>query len=331
MPKNNDLGPVDLPMKIRFYEAPTTEFKNNLDAIEVELLHCPTKEQLREYIVPFLEATWAEKPMDSANYRKIQKDAIIRECLEGNALPTALETVNLVFKISGISLQEVTHILRYRTASFSADCSGDKWWTHKAALVPNSIQNSNGAKEGEPPYGKDLYGRYQQIVKLAKQLYCDMIDSKQISIMDARYILPRCLETFYFMRISLKDAIHFIKQRIDRQIQPETDNIIAYGMYLELLEKLPLMNGIIDIDAPSQFYAKMARTGKATNLYFPEEINDTFEWNEKDFIYQCTRDQMNGTDEDARNKFNQIKAIVHEQIERLQKLNYEKICEDYKK
>ena len=109
------------------------------------------------------------------------------------------------------------------------------------------------------------------------QLYCDMIDSKKISIMDARYILPRCLETFYYMRLSLKDAIHFIRQRIDKQIQPETDNIIAYQMYLEILRQFPYANGIVDIHAPSQFYINTARTGKATNLYFPDEDSDKFE------------------------------------------------------
>src|SRR5690606_22859517 len=121
-----------------------------------------------------------------------------------------------------ISLQEVTHILRHRMATFSADCSGDKWWTHKDALVPNSIENSD-----------EFYARYRKLVEDAKQLYCDMIDSKEISIMDARYILPRCLSTFYFMRIGLKDLIGFIKQRIDKQIQPETDNLIAYYMYIK--------------------------------------------------------------------------------------------------
>lgn len=293
MPKNNDLKPVKLPMKIRFGEKPTTKFKNNLDAIDVELIYAPSMNDLRNFMVPFLEATWAERPMDACSLTLQEKDNIIRQCLEGKALPTALETVTLVWKIDGISIQEVTHILRYRMASFSADCSGDKWWTHKDALVPNSIQNSTG-----------FYERYKKIVNDAKQLYCDMIDSKKISIMDARYILPRCLSTFYFMKMSLGDTLNFIRQRMDKQIQPETDNVIAYQMWVALLRQYPILNGIIDIHAPSHFYIKMARTGKATNLYFPDEDSDKFEWNEQDFIYQCRRDEMNGTNPGAKNKFN---------------------------
>jgi thymidylate synthase (FAD) len=323
-------------MSERFGEKPTTKFKNNLDAISVDLIHAPSMNDLRDYLVPFINATWAERPMDSDSLTTNEKDRIIKDAFFGKALPTALETITLVFKIEGISLQEVTHILRYRNASFSADCSGDKWWTHKDALVPSSIEQSTG---NEPmtleememcgPQKSDFYSRYKQIVEMSKELYCDMIDSKKISIMDARYILPRCLSTFYFMKLSLSDALHFIRQRIDKQIQPETDNMIAYQMYLSLLSIYPVMNGLIDIHQPSQFYAKMARTGKATNLYFPDADSDTFEWNKFDFIYQCTRDQMNGTDPGATNKFNEHLNFVDAAIVEAELRNEHSLSLDY--
>lgn len=338
MPKNNSLKPVDLPMVKRFGEKPTTKFKNNLDAIKVTLMQAPSMDDLRKYLPGFANATWSEMPSDYDNLSIEKKDALIRDVFLGRTLPTALETINLNFRIEGISLQEVTHIIRYRNASFSADCSGDKWWTHKAALVPNSIQNSNGfikdvlcdSSEEETAYD-DFYQRYKDIVLAAKKLYCDMIDSKKISIMDARYILPRCLETFYYMRISLKDALHFIKQRIDKQIQPETDNILAYQMYCEILRQFPVANGIIDIHSPSYFYINTARGGKATNLYFPDDDSDKFEWNENDFIYQCYRNEMNGTDANAKNHFDEILAQTEATIKLLESSNEIRLKEDHKK
>ena len=330
MPKNNTLEPVELPMVLRFGEKPKTEFKNNLDAIKVTLMQAPTMDDLRKYLPGFANATWSEAPDDYDNLSIEKKDELIRDVFLGKTLPTALETINLNFRIEGISLQEVTHIIRYRNASFSADCSGDKWWTNKAALVPNSIQNSNG-DNSNPFDDDDFYARYKEIVEMAKQLYCDMIDSKKISIMDARYILPRCLETYYYMRISLKDALHFIKQRIDKQIQPETDNVIAYQMYCEILRQFPVANGIIDIHTPSYFYINTARTGKATNLYFPDADSDKFEWNEKDFIYQCYRDEMNGTDEGAKNHFDDVLSQTESTIKLLESSNDVKLQEDHKK
>lgn len=327
MPKNNNLTPVKLPMKIRFNEEPTTKFKNNLEAISLDLIQAPSMDELRSYLVPFIEATWAESPMESMDLDIRIKDQLIKDAFFGRALPTALETITLVFKIEGISLQEVTHILRYRTASFSADCSGDKWWTHKDALVPASIQQSTGGPDEW--VDDDFYARYKEIVNLAKGLYCDMIDSKAISIMDARYILPRCLSTYYFMKISLKDAIHFMQQRIDKQIQPETDNMLAYHMYLQVLQMYPVANGLINIHAPSKFYQTMARTGKATNLYFPDADSDTFEWNEKDFIYQKRRDELNGTNKNATNRFNKMLANVELEIELLEAENEEILKSTY--
>jgi len=300
MPINNSLEKANLPMELKFCKEPETVFMNNLDAINVKLIDAPTHAQLRRYIPAFVEATWSEDPIDAMNFDDNKKDEIIIEMMKGNALPTALETIGLTFLIEGISIQEVTHLLRHRMASFSADCSGDKWWSDKPALVPSSIEMS-----------EEFYERYWKLVDDAKHLYCDMIDSKKISLMDARYILPRCLSTFYFMRMNLKDAIAFLRQRLDRQIQPETDNVIAMNMALEILRHIPTFAFCgIDFDEFPAFYAKMARTGKATNLYFPEEKFDNFEYNENDFIYQCKREDMTGT-----NKFSYYYfAYVYERI-----------------
>ena len=320
MPKNNNLPATTLPMKLRFNESPNTDFKNNLESINIELISAPTMDELRSYLPQFVTATWQEYGDDqyNGNLTLKEKDDIIHDAFFGKTLPTALETINLVFRISGISLQEVTHIIRYRQGAFSADCSGDKWWTNKDALVPNAVENSS-----------EFYERYKKIVEDAKQLYCDMIDSKKISIMDARYILPRCLDTFYYMRVNLKDAIYFIKQRIDKQIQPETDNIIAYQMYIAILKQYPIANGLIDIHSPSHFYVKTARTGKATNLYYPDADSDIFEWNENDFIYQNYRDELNGTDENAENLFDTLLAKYDEEIKSIEAANTERLEKEY--
>ena len=294
MPVNNNLKQCGFPMNVRFDEKPTTVFKNNLDSIKVTLLDHPAQENVINYMSMFLDATWVDTPAESANMSKDKKIQYLKDCIAGKALPTALETMQFTFLIEGISLQEVTHILRTRTASFSADCSADKWWTHKAALVPNAIQNS-----------PELYERYKKLVEETKQLYCDIIDSRQISIMDARYILPRCLETFYYMSIDFKNLVSFLHQRFDRQIQPETDNVLAYKMYDELITAMPIFKGLIDIDEVPRHWVATSRTGKCTNLYKPEENADVIEYNENDFIYNVKRSELNGTNPGATNKFTQ--------------------------
>ena len=305
MPKNNELTPATLPMPLRFNEKPTTEFINNLDAMEVTLLNYPTVDQLIEEIIPFTNATWNDDPIavrDSMSMKeKIQN---VYDAFHFKYLPQSLETVNLTFLIKGIDLQTVTHLLRNRVGfTFSAECSGDKWWTHKRSLVPNAVQQSD-----------EFYKRWQEITIAAKQLYCDMIDSKQISIMDARHILPRNLETYYLMHVNFLSLLNFLKQRIDKQIQPEEDNVLAYKLLLATIEKVPFAINVVNIHAPAMHYVAMARTGKATNLYFPDKDSDIFAWNENDFIYQARRDELNGTNENATNHFNEVLKDLEDKL-----------------
>ena len=74
----------------------------------------------------------------------------------------------------------------------------------------------------------------------------------------------------------------------------------------------------------------MARTGKATNLYFPDGDSDKFEWNENDFIYQCTRDEMNGTNEGAQNHFNEVMSHFESLIKATEVANNAKLEKLYK-
>lgn len=307
MPKNNNLQPASLPMPLRFGEKPVTEFINNLDAIEVVLLNYPTVDQLISAIIPFTNATWNDDPIQVRdNMTMKEKIQNVYDAFHFKYLPQSLEAVNLTFLLKGIDMQTVTHILRNRVGfTFSAECSGDKWWTYKKSLVPNSVQQSD-----------EFYKRWKKITQDCKELYCDMIDSKKISIMDARHILPRNMETYYLMHVNFLSLLNFLKQRIDKQIQPEEDNVLAYRLLIETIKKVPFAINCVDIHAPAMHYVKMARTGKATNLYFPDKDSDKFEWNENDFIYQCTRDEMNGTNENATNHFNQVLVAIEDELNR---------------
>ena len=62
MPQDNNLTPVKLPMAIRFDETPTTEFLNDLDALDIELVDHPTPQQMREVAWRYVKSTWADHP-----------------------------------------------------------------------------------------------------------------------------------------------------------------------------------------------------------------------------------------------------------------------------
>jgi thymidylate synthase (FAD) len=297
LPINNNLKQVKLPMDLKFGQEPVTNYINNLESLNVEVIDSPTREQAQKIAWHMTKSTWADSPNETSFENASPEEASInlQDVLNFRALPTPMECLGFTFKISGIDVQTVTHLIRHRAGSFAAQCTGDRDLRNDNALVPESIENCR--KDGD-----DFYFRYLEIIKQAKMLYSDMVDSKKVSMMDARVILPKCMETFYIARFNLKDLIGFIKQRQDVQIQPEVDNILATRIARAVCEAIPEVASCLDFNKPDMHYVRTFRvelpdgsfTSRGTNLYYPEPKNDLFEFNEKDSIYQCRREELNG-------------------------------------
>jgi thymidylate synthase (FAD) len=284
-------------MDLKFGQEPVTNYINNLESLNVEVIDSPTREQAQKIAWHMTKSTWADSPNETSFENASPEEASInlQDVLNFRALPTPMECLGFTFKISGIDVQTVTHLIRHRAGSFAAQCTGDRDLRNDNALVPESIENCR--KDGD-----DFYFRYLEIIKQAKMLYSDMVDSKKVSMMDARVILPKCMETFYIARFNLKDLIGFIKQRQDVQIQPEVDNILATRIARAVCEAIPEVASCLDFNKPDMHYVRTFRvelpdgsfTSRGTNLYYPEPKNDLFEFNEKDSIYQCRREELNG-------------------------------------
>jgi len=158
-------------------------------------------------------------------------------------------------------------------------------------VIPEPVENS-----------PEFLARWKKIVEDSKQLYADMTDSKTVSMMDARMILPKCMTSFYYMRLPLKELIGFIYQRKDVAIQPAADNILAVKMALEVCKIIPEFATVLDFDKPDMHFVKTFRVkegdkfvSRGTNLYWPAKKNDIFEYHPNDTIYQSTREELNGT------------------------------------
>ncbi len=293
MPLNNDLEPIELPMDLKFDENPTTVFTNNLRALTTELVDAPTSEQARNVAWHYVKATWADRPEEinpSTAKDKIKSKNLL-DVLQFRALPTPMECLGFTFRLSGLSFQEVTHIIRHRAGSFAAQCTGDRDLRDDPAVVPEAVENS-----------PEFLERWIRLVQESKQLYADMTDSRVVSMMDARMILPKCMTSFYYMRLNLKDLIGFVKQRQDVQIQPAADNILAAQMAIEACKAVPELTQVFNFDKPDFHYINTFRVkegdkwiSRGTNLYQPEPKNDTFDYHEKDTIYPCRREELNGT------------------------------------
>lgn len=281
MPINSKLPEKKFPMKLKFGEEVNLDFLNSVRYNDVTCIQEPRRADVLHYLAPFALATWEDLPTNS--YTDEQRDRAIKDLFEFKLLPGAMETIRFTFLLANIDLIDVTHLIRHRTFTFSAHCTGDRDQRQDRVMVKPSIDCNEKFNK-----------RYTDLMEASAQLYADMVDSKEVSILDARTVLPRSFANHYYASANLKDLIPFFKQRLDKQIQPESDNLIALKMLIKVAAIFPEIGSIIKLKEPDHYYIKTAQTDHSSNLYQPEKKNDTFEWNPQWFIYPCKRSEMPG-------------------------------------
>lgn len=271
---------------IKYNQEPKTNFREQLSNIKVELLNYPTFEELQRYIPEFCLATWEDTP---GEYTIQEREKAVLDLFDGKLLPTAFETIRLTFRVSGMDLIDVTHLIRHRTLSFSAQCTADRDMREDDCMVKPSILGNS-----------KFIGRYKELVEQCKQLYSDMVDSEEVSILDARTILPRSLSSFYYVSGNIRDILQFIRTRVDEQIQPESDNVIALRMYQELCKVYPFLKGTITIGGIDKWYCDTINSGHASNIYYPKSENlkylekNNIDISNTHFIYRKPRAAFTG-------------------------------------
>jgi thymidylate synthase (FAD) len=258
------------------------EFVEQLEAIEVKIINAPSITEFRTIISQFMMNTWNDRLETEFHPRMI--DQCIKDLFAGNILPTGMETIGIVWSVSGINMIDTTHLIRHRLFSFSAQTHADRDMRDDRCLVPAGITAND--------YFCD---RYLQITRDAHRLYIDMMDSGEVHCLDARTIMPRNIEHFYIVRCCLKDLIGYCQMRGDEQIQTTVDNIIAMKLWLEILKRYPFLKGIVDFNAPDSYYVRQCKAGK-TSIFPPNAKNDSFEWAESQFVHKRHRDQFPGGD-----------------------------------
>ena len=260
---------------------PSTRFINQLDKIKVEIISAPRVSELYGYIPEFVMATWEDEP--GRKFSGTEMMEIVEQMFAGKTLPTAMETIRITFRVEGLDLIDVTHLIRHRVFSFSAQCTGDRDMRLDDCMVKPSIM-----------YGAH-YDRYMKLVEDAKILYADMVDSKEVSIFDARTVLPRSLSSFYYVSGNIKDLVNFIKTRKDEAIQPESDNVFAIRLYQELVKLYPMLKGTIDWGGTDRFWVESSKEGHSTMCYRPKEANKFEGCESLNYIYDKTRDEFTGS------------------------------------
>lgn len=279
---------TDRRVKLREIHNNKINYVNDLDAINVKILNYPSLEALKRYIPELVMATWNEDEMAfSDSLTDMDRLKFVIRTLQGKFIPTALRSINITFEIEGLSWHDVTHLIRSTGFSYAADCSGDKLMEGRTIGVPEFIIELG------------MFDEYHYAISSLMNIYTAAINSGKVHVQDARLMLPRTMTTFYYVTGGLDTCLRFIDQRIDRQVQPKADNIIALKLAIELTKILPIM---INVDRPNNFYIKESQTNFKSGWDWPNDINKQYipeEYITEDkFVYGKTkRDELIGNKE----------------------------------
>ena len=251
------------------------EYVNDLANIKVTLLNYTPYKILERYIPELVTATWNE---NIEEFRKTllpkDKDEIMKLCFAGKLIPTALKSIPVTILIEGITTHDVTHLLRHSGLQFAADCTGDKYIVDRPIIIPSFLNDCP----------REYVERYINIMKDSYKLYDDICNNlgSKVHIQDARLVLPRTMETFYYVTGSLFDFLNFLRQRIDMQVQPKSDNILALKIYKELKKVYPIN---IDLNARNNFYCNESEHELSSKWYSPLPQNETEYTTSMDTVY----------------------------------------------
>lgn len=287
MAHNPELEPKHHAFRILFGQRPLTKFKDYRNSIKVDLIKHDNREDMMKGTFDFVKATWSEDGKESSRATEEEMKMALDAMLSGKALGLGLETVNFMFRISGITRIDTHQIVRQRIGvTFSQQCTGDRMMHHNDVLVEESIALQLLEREG-----------FINATLACKKSYADMIDTGKISIQAARSILPHDLETFIFMNVNLMTLLFFYQKRIDDGSQTWQINEISRQMEAEVCKVFPELQEVFDKHKTKFKFQKEASADRknmfSTGLYVPK--NDEFEYHNRDFLYPVKKEEMHFT------------------------------------
>lgn len=226
-----------------------------------------------DYLPELVMATWNEDINEfNASLTEEDRKRFIFRTLQGKFIPTALRSIPITIRLENITFHDTTHIYRHTQFSYAASCSGDHIIENEPIVLPEVVKEC-------------CMEEYDEAMRLLESCYAKILNHGG-SLQDARLMLPRTSTTYLYMTGNLMSAIGFIRQRLDLQVQPSSDCLIAMHLLIELCKKIPYLYYILDVNTPNGFYIKESTTNFASKWYKPLPHNaKPLEGHDIDFVY----------------------------------------------
>ena len=276
MPRNLLAKVIPSAFEPHFDQIPLTRFRDLECAFNIEVLEYPDKRSL-ETLYEFMRACHsANGPTKFQGADKFHKSIIeyAEEIFAGGSLWQGMEKLNFTILITGCSRVFTHQLVRQRIGvTFSQKCTGECDWRHHDILIPRIDKKA-----------QDLLISHGLITK---GMYTQMVDSKKVSLQDARYILGHNWETFIYAHLSGATIAALYNKRICTMSQAWETHIFAEKLREAILDVAPYMAPALEnpCDKGRCWHAGAGDNFNVTRLYAPDKQHDKDDWNPKSFIY----------------------------------------------
>jgi len=268
-------------------EIPKTMFLDEENNIKVTMMSCPDPVQAKRM---FVNTCYGHSnPNSFDNMSELAQENALNTVVSEGTLPKGLEMLGkFVFLIENISLT-ITHCLvRHRFFTILQRSTAVDDLRHENFVMPRAFARD-----------EEFYTKVKRWYWLGKQLFCDAVDNKEISVQNARLFIPKNNCNHMFIGCDLKSLREAYGQRACTCEEPIQCNIIFNKMKDLVCEKFHYLK---------DYFVSNCESGRCLHSKSGSECNIVFKRNElhKKFLpsdydpdksdrvlHDKTRDEMN--------------------------------------
>jgi hypothetical protein len=209
---------------------PRTRFIRGCEELEVELLSGPDEDIYAAMVEGVLQ-TWGDHKKFKWDYLSPEtRFFVLREALEGRALPLVMEMPKFTFKISGVSRASFDQIARARIgAVFCAKGVRDNSAKDWNVIVPTGIYDDEA-----------LFSSFKMCWQVMKGTYKDILLEGRESWQSARSVIGMNVEYSYLASFNYMALRGLCAHRLINTEQEDTVGTVV-GIWREIYREFPLL------------------------------------------------------------------------------------------
>lgn len=170
--------------------------------VQVEIISTTIPEHLQEFVTACHKSTFRTPEKWSA-------EEILAKIGEGKTLWQCMEIIKFGVRCTNVSRVLTHQMVRARVGiSYSQQCTGDVDCRHLDFVMPNSYLRTIGDNL------LGVEGRFVETCLAAKAAYVDYVDHGNISIQEARYLLPMGLAGHIYLDVCLGSLAEIHRKRM---------------------------------------------------------------------------------------------------------------------